>query len=118
MEILVAPDYSEAFGHMKKREEFLLKIEHYEAMNAQKGGEPAKVGTTCICCGKVEAIEHFTNKVDEETVEFRKTKAANDGLSTHTVYLITKSEEHAQQVISELHKQKLSCGTVVAQMAP
>lgn len=108
-DVIVMPDYSKAYTHMKKKEDLNYALEHWKAVNEKKG-EPQLVGTKCMCCKKADAVTHFESKIAEETENFTKERAVAEGKSASVIYVICKNEADMARVREEVKGIEFSFG--------
>ena len=74
---MVMPNLSTAYKEFKIKTECDNKLEHYYALNEKKG-ERQKVATSCGCCKKVDAVDHFEEKRKDAIQKFNALKAENE----------------------------------------
>ena len=116
-EVIVIPDYADAYAHMKKREELQHKLDHYKALNEKKG-DNVLLATKALCCNKLDAVQHIESLIQDETDGFTKERAQKEGISTSVIYVICKNEERMAHIRDHVTDLEFTWGKVQSTQAP
>jgi len=111
--VVVVPNLTEAYKAYRIKIDCDNHLEHFHALN-ERDGKKHMVSTSCLCCKKEDAIDHYEKKRTDAQAEFTKLRADYENNTTEIAYVICKDEETAVKVLQTIEELEYSFGKKLA----